>query len=72
MMTIIFFDLSWRFSLRLSFALSSQEVEFHRREKEELERATMELTAEVNKLLCDPKTNFRQQMFPEFFPTREK
>ncbi|XP_064611549.1 uncharacterized protein C20orf96-like [Liolophura sinensis] len=53
-------------------AVMKKEVEFHRREKEDLERATMELTAEVNKLLFDPRTNFRQQMFPEFFPTREK
>ena len=31
-----------------------------------------QLKDEVEKLLRDPKTNSRFQMFPEFFPQREK
>ena len=49
-----------------------QEKEFHTKELEELQEHNASLEAEVNRLLKDPKSSIRQQMFPEFFPTREK
>jgi len=41
-------------------------------EQEELLEINKELEKDVHRLLTDPKTNTRLQMFPEFFPTREK
>ena len=47
-------------------------MDFHKQNIESLEAANKKLDAEVKELLRDPKTNVRLQMFPEFFPTREK
>lgn len=52
--------------------LSKQEIEVHKKEQEGLIRVNQALEAEVKKLLHDPKTNTRLQMFPEFFPSRQK
>lgn len=49
-----------------------QEIEVHKKEQEGLIRVNQALEAEVKKLLRDPKTNTRLQMFPEFFPSRQK
>ena len=49
-----------------------KEIEFHSKEIEELETENAVLAEEVEKLLKDPKTNSKFQIFPEFFPTREK
>lgn len=49
-----------------------QEIEVHKKEQEGLIRVNQTLEAEVKKLLRDPKTNTRLQMFPEFFPSRQK
>ena len=54
------------------FSNSIQEKEFHSKEVAALEKQNSDLKQEVAKLLKDPKTNVRQQMFPEFFPTQEK
>ncbi|KAK2149749.1 hypothetical protein LSH36_438g02040 [Paralvinella palmiformis] len=50
----------------------SKEIEFHTKEIAELQEQNEELQEGVQRLLRDPKTNIRQQMFPEFFPTKEK
>lgn len=49
-----------------------QEIDVHKKEQEGLIRVNQALEAEVKKLLRDPKTNTRLQMFPEFFPSRQK
>lgn len=49
-----------------------QEIEVHKKEQEGLVSVNQALEAEVKKLLRDPKTNTRLQMFPEFFPSRQK
>ena len=49
-----------------------QEIELHKKEQEELEKSNQELEHSVRKMLRDPKSNVRQQMFPEFFPGLQK
>lgn len=49
-----------------------KEIEIHRKNQEELKQQNKILELEVQALLRDPKTNSRLQMFPEFFPQREK
>ncbi|KAK3589086.1 hypothetical protein CHS0354_017423 [Potamilus streckersoni] len=58
--------------MALQNMVMQKEIEFHRKEQEELEIANQELETEVTKLLHDPKTNTRFQMFPEFFPSQQK
>ena len=48
------------------------ELEFHQQEVEETKQMNGQLEQEVKRLVKDPKTSIRQQMFPEFFPVREK
>ena len=48
------------------------EIDIHRKNQEELKQQNKTLQQEVQTLLRDPKTNSRLQMFPEFFPQREK
>ena len=47
-------------------------MEFHRREGEELEAIIHDLDQEVKAMLRDPKTNVRNQLFPQFFPNPQK
>ena len=55
------------------FTFSSyQEIELHQKEQEELLKSNIELEQSVRSMLQDPKSNVRQQMFPEFFPSQEK
>lgn len=49
-----------------------KEIEIHRKNQEQLVQENKQLQEEVEQLLRDPKTNSRFQMFPEFFPQREK
>lgn len=49
-----------------------KEVNFHKDNHANLEDVIATLKADVKKLLQDPKTNIRLQMFPEFFPSQEK
>ena len=49
-----------------------KEIDIHRKNQEELKQQNKTLQQEVQTLLRDPKTNSRLQMFPEFFPQREK
>ena len=49
-----------------------KEIELHKKEQEQLEKVNMDLEKTVKGLLQDPKTNLRQQMFPEFFLYKEK
>ena len=49
-----------------------QEIDMNRVEQDKLLGSINSLKKEVDQLLRDPKTNTRFQMFPEFFPTREK
>ena len=49
-----------------------QEIELHMKEQEELERLNQDLEDNVKSMLRDPKSNVRQQMFPEFFPSEQK
>lgn len=58
--------------MALQNLVMKKEIEFHTQEQEELALANQALEEEVNTLLRDPKSNFRLQMFPEFFPDRQK
>ncbi|KAK7114879.1 uncharacterized protein C20orf96-like [Littorina saxatilis] len=58
--------------MALQNMVMKKEIEFHTKEQVGLRDATKALEREVDKLLRDPKTNIRLQMFPEFFPTRTK
>jgi len=49
-----------------------REIAQHVETQTEMNNAIAALEIEVKKMLKDPKTNVRLQMFPEFFPTREK
>lgn len=49
-----------------------KEIGFHVKELEELIDTNKALELEVKTLIRDPKTSIRQQMFPEFYPKREK
>uniref|UniRef100_K1QUJ5 Uncharacterized protein C20orf96 n=1 Tax=Magallana gigas TaxID=29159 RepID=K1QUJ5_MAGGI len=58
--------------MALQNLVMAKEIEVHKKEQEGLIRVNQALEAEVKKLLRDPKTNTRLQMFPEFFPSRQK
>ncbi|XP_041376226.1 uncharacterized protein C20orf96-like isoform X3 [Gigantopelta aegis] len=58
--------------MALQNMVMTKEIEFHLKEQEEVESANKVLEDSIKELLRDPKTNTRLQMFPEFFPTREK
>ena len=62
--------------MELSFTINVhvflQEIELHMKEQEELERLNQDLEDNVKSMLRDPKSNVRQQMFPEFFPSEQK
>lgn len=58
--------------MALQNLVMTKEIEVHKKEQEGLIRVNQALEAEVKKLLRDPKTNTRLQMFPEFFPSRQK
>lgn len=49
-----------------------KEMEFHENEVKELQKKITALEEENKKLLEDPKTNIKMQLFPEFYPNREK
>lgn len=58
--------------MALQNLVMEKELEFHTKEIEELREDNKLLDIEVKALLKDPKTSIRQQMFPEFYPNREK
>ncbi|KAL8575896.1 hypothetical protein ACOMHN_027294 [Nucella lapillus] len=58
--------------MALQNMVMKKEIEFHTKEQVSLRESNGALEGEVDKLLRDPKTNIRLQMFPEFFPTRTK
>lgn len=49
-----------------------QEIELHKKQQEDLQKQNVEVEKTVEQLLRDPKTNTRQQVFPEFFPYQQK
>ncbi|CAG2190863.1 unnamed protein product [Mytilus edulis] len=58
--------------MALQNMVMSKEIEIHRKNQEQLKQENRQIEQEVQRLLRDPKTNTRYQMFPEFFPQREK
>lgn len=58
--------------MALQNMVMKKEMELHKKQQEELVRENTELERTVEQLLKDPKTNIRQQMFPEFFLYQEK
>lgn len=58
--------------MALQNMVMSKEIEIHRKNQEQLKQENRQIEEEVQRLLRDPKTNTRYQMFPEFFPQREK
>ncbi|XP_048755929.2 uncharacterized protein C20orf96-like [Ostrea edulis] len=58
--------------MALQNMVMAKEIELHKKEQDGLIKVNQALEAEVKKLLQDPKTNTRLQMFPEFFPSRQK
>jgi len=58
--------------MALQNLVMKKEIEFHKLGQEELIKSNEVLEGEVKQLLQDPKSNFRLQMFPEFFPDRQK
>ncbi|KAK3086840.1 hypothetical protein FSP39_024293 [Pinctada imbricata] len=58
--------------MALQNMVMKKEIESHKKEQEEILLVNKALEREVEVLLRDPKTNVRLQMFPEFFPAREK
>lgn len=58
--------------MALQNLVMKKEIEFHQKEQVALRETNCGLEMEIDKLLRDPKTNIRLQMFPEFFPTRTK
>ncbi|KAL4235076.1 hypothetical protein ACF0H5_006714 [Mactra antiquata] len=58
--------------MALQNMVMKKEIELHKKQQEDLVRTNTELERSVNILLRDPKTNIRQQMFPEFFLYQEK
>nr|KAG5709027.1 hypothetical protein BaRGS_004666 [Batillaria attramentaria] len=58
--------------MALQNMVMKKEIEFHKKEQVALREANHALESEVDKMLRDPKTNIRLQMFPEFFPNRTK
>ncbi|KAH9502921.1 hypothetical protein Btru_072388 [Bulinus truncatus] len=49
-----------------------KEIEFHQKHQEEITQINKQLENEIKLLLKSPKTNLRLQLFPEFFPLKEK
>lgn len=58
--------------MALQNMVMKKEIELHQKEQEELLKSNIELEQSVRSMLRDPKSNVRQQMFPEFFPSQEK
>lgn len=58
--------------MALQNIVMGKEIEFHRAQQVDLKNVNVELEEEIKKLLRHPKSNVRLQLFPEFFPTREK
>ncbi|XP_060552705.1 uncharacterized protein C20orf96-like [Ruditapes philippinarum] len=58
--------------MALQNMVMKKEIELHKKQQEELMRSNAELERSVKRLLRDPKTNLRQQMFPEFFLYQQK
>lgn len=58
--------------MALQNMVMKKEIELHKKQQEELLRSNAELGRSVKQLLQDPKTNLRQQMFPEFFLYQQK
>ncbi|WAR12242.1 hypothetical protein MAR_026422 [Mya arenaria] len=58
--------------MALQNMVMKKEIELHKKQQEEIQKQNAELEKYVHDLLRDPKTNLRQQMFPEFFLYQEK
>lgn len=58
--------------MALQNLVMKKEIELHKKEQEELVKSNRELELSVKKMLRDPKSNLRQQMFPEFFLYQKK
>ncbi|XP_045192365.2 uncharacterized protein C20orf96-like [Mercenaria mercenaria] len=58
--------------MALQNMVMKKEIVLHKKQQEELLRSNAELEKSVKQLLQDPKTNLRQQMFPEFFLYQQK
>ena len=58
--------------MTLQNMVMEKELKLHQENHTELEAHIGALEAEVKKLLKDPKSNIRLQMFPEFFPPEQK
>merc|ERR1719242_2203679 len=58
--------------MALQNMVMKKEIEFHKLSQEEMVKTNDALQEEVDQLLRDPRSNFRLQMFPEFFPHRQK
>ncbi|KAH3774489.1 uncharacterized protein C20orf96-like [Dreissena polymorpha] len=58
--------------MALQNMVMEKEIELHKKQQEELQKQNSELEKTVKDLLRDPKTNLRQQMFPEFFLYQQK
>ncbi|XP_005102637.1 uncharacterized protein C20orf96 [Aplysia californica] len=58
--------------MALQNLVMKKEIDFHKLGQEELARSNEVLEEEIQRLLRDPKSNIRLQMFPEFFPNRGK
>lgn len=51
----------------LENALMEKEIKFHLKAKEEMEKEVKSLSDQIKQLSRDPLSNYRLQMFPEFF-----
>lgn len=58
--------------MALQNMVMKKEIELHKKQQEDLVKQNLELEKTVKQLLRDPKTNTRQQMFPEFFLYQQK
>ncbi|KAK0061823.1 myosin heavy chain [Biomphalaria pfeifferi] len=56
----------------LQNVVMKKEIEFHQKHHEEITQVNKQLEREIEYLLKSPKSNLRLQLFPEFFPKREK
>ncbi|XP_013404453.1 uncharacterized protein C20orf96 [Lingula anatina] len=58
--------------MALQNMVMKKEMEFHQKEIDAQEQQNKELEDSIKQLLQDPQTNIKLQLFPEFFPMREK
>ncbi|XP_059139551.1 uncharacterized protein C20orf96-like isoform X2 [Physella acuta] len=58
--------------MALQNLVMKKEIEFHKKEQEELRATNQQLQEEVERLLKNPLSNLRLQLFPEFFPKTSK